>query len=574
MKIFVKKQFLPIIFIACLTGCAAHPERSKDVAIGANPAQASSIPAYLASYYYSLSVHHSLNGRPNEAIGALEKALEADPRSAFLAMELAALYGESGELQKAISLCEKTLTANGRDADTHFLLARLYMNAKNYPNALREFLKVNELEPQQADALLFTGILYGEAQDYEKALLTFRKLLDFDPDHLMGNYYLAKTLKVNQQYKEAERMYKKTLAIQALFEPAVLDLGRLYEREEKKDLALEQYRAFLKINPQGINVRFRLAGLLFKMKKPVEAEKELREILDQAKGNRELAYRLSMFYLENKRYEGAAGILRELLIVYSDDQRLRFLLGSAYEGKKDYQAAIAELKKIPPESGELYPSAQMSISLMLKNLDQSEAAIANLSKALANRREVANFYILLASLYEEKKEFLKAEETLKTGLEFSPGVAMHFELGVLYDKMGRFQDSIMAMRRVLEIDGNNAEAMNFIGYTYADRGINLEEAENLIKKALTLKPGNAYMLDSLGWVYFQQNKLEEAIKYLKEAAVELPQDATIAEHLGDAYAKAGQVSAARKIYKELMRLNPENKVLSQKMQKLTGKTQD
>ena len=130
------------------------------------------------------------------------------------------------------------------------------------------------------------------------------------------------------------------------------------------------------------------------------------------------------------------------------------------------------------------------------------------------------------------------------------------------------------MRTVLQMDSNNADAMNFIGYIYADKEINLAEAETLIKKALAIKPGNAYILDSLGWVYFRQNKLTEAIKFLKEALAQLPQDSTIAEHLGDAYAKAGQISAARKIYEGLMKIKPDNKVVPQKLERLTTKNHD
>jgi Flp pilus assembly protein TadD len=125
------------------------------------------------------------------------------------------------------------------------------------------------------------------------------------------------------------------------------------------------------------------------------------------------------------------------------------------------------------------------------------------------------------------------------------------------------------MESVLKIDPENAEALNFIGYTFADRGIRLDEAEKMIKKALTLKPGNVYMIDSLGWVYFRQNRMELAIKYLKEASDGLPNDATIAEHLGDAYAKAGRTSEAIEIYRQALKLNPANGDLKKKLDELT-----
>lgn len=570
---FPKRCFFVFIILSCLTGCMPAAERTGDAMLSDSPATADIAARSSASYHYSLSVFFALNERLDEAIEELEKALALDSKSLFLATELAALYGEKGNIPKAVSLCETALAENGGDGDTHFLLANLYMSSKNYRKALREYRRVTELEPRRIDALLFMGILYGEDRDYEKALAAFRKLLGIDPDHLMGNYYLAKTLSEMQQSAEAETAYKKTLLLKPLFEPALLDLVRLYEKQDKFDLAVAAYRAFIKINPHSVNIRLKLANLLLKIKHPLEAEQELQATLDWEKGNREVGYSVGLFYLENNLHDRAVLLLQDLLKAYPGDYRLQYLLGSAYEGGKDYPRAIVELQEIPP-TADLYPSAQLSIGTLLKNTGQVERAIAGLVTAIENRKDASELYSLLAYLYEENKEPAKAEETLQKGLKATSNVMLRFSLGVLYEKMDRCAESIREMRAVLQMDSNNADAMNFIGYIYADKGINLAEAETLIKKALAIKPGNAYILDSLGWVYFRQNKLEEAIQYLKEAAAQLPHDSTIAEHLGDAYAKAGQISAARKIYEGLMKMKPDNKVVPQKLERLTTKNHD
>jgi tetratricopeptide (TPR) repeat protein len=127
------------------------------------------------------------------------------------------------------------------------------------------------------------------------------------------------------------------------------------------------------------------------------------------------------------------------------------------------------------------------------------------------------------------------------------------------------------MRTILQQDPDHADALNFIGYLYADRGIHLEEAERMIKRALELKPGNAYMIDSLGWVYFKTNRLAEAIRHLKEASEALPEDAAILEHLGDAYVRGGQISEALEAYGRAARLNPENAALRKKLDDLFKK---
>jgi Flp pilus assembly protein TadD len=143
-------------------------------------------------------------------------------------------------------------------------------------------------------------------------------------------------------------------------------------------------------------------------------------------------------------------------------------------------------------------------------------------------------------------------------------------MGVLYEKAGRFEESISAMQTVLKLDPDHAETLNFIGYMYADRGIHLDEAERMIKKALQLKPGNGYMTDSLGWLYFRKNRLDEAIRYLKEASETLPEDAAILDHLGDAYIRAGKIQEAIDAYRRAIQFNPDNAPLKKKLDDLLG----
>jgi tetratricopeptide (TPR) repeat protein len=241
------------------------------------------------------------------------------------------------------------------------------------------------------------------------------------------------------------------------------------------------------------------------------------------------------------------------------------LLASTYEEKKMHGKAIEGFKMIPLDS-ELYGNAQINMGIILKREGKIAEAIGSMKRAIRNNRDMPGLYVYLSSLYEEDKKLSSAEEILKEGLSALPqSIDLHYSLGVLYEKTNRFHESINEMESVLKIDPENADALNFIGYTFADRGIRLDEAEKMIKKALNLKPGNVYMIDSLGWVYFRQNRMDMAIKYLKEASDGLPNDATIAEHLGDAYAKAGRVSEAVEIYRQALKLNPANGDLQKKL---------
>jgi len=124
------------------------------------------------------------------------------------------------------------------------------------------------------------------------------------------------------------------------------------------------------------------------------------------------------------------------------------------------------------------------------------------------------------------------------------------------------------MEKVLDLDPQNADALNFIGYSYADRGIRLDEAEQLIVQALKIKPDNGYILDSLGWVYFKKNKYDGALKYLKRALELLPDDPNVMEHLGDVYLKTGRNQEALDYYRKAAKIDPDNQALNVKIERL------
>ena len=122
------------------------------------------------------------------------------------------------------------------------------------------------------------------------------------------------------------------------------------------------------------------------------------------------------------------------------------------------------------------------------------------------------------------------------------------------------------MRRILELNPNHADALNYIGYTYAEQGIKLDKAMELIQKALKLKPESGYIIDSLGWVYYKKGSYDKAIHYLEKAANLTKDDPTINEHLGDAYLKKKEYKKALLYYEKALFLkHPKEKQLKEKI---------
>ena len=166
----------------------------------------------------------------------------------------------------------------------------------------------------------------------------------------------------------------------------------------------------------------------------------------------------------------------------------------------------------------------------------------------------------LGKLYARKKNYPKAEEVLKAGVKESPkSEILLLALAEIYERQKKYELFEQYVRAVIEINPDSANALNYLGYSFAERGINLDEAEKLIIRALDLKKGDGYITDSLGWVYFQKGKYKKATELLEKANQLVPGEAVILEHLGDVWLKRGNKSKAREYFRESLKNTNEEK---------------
>jgi tetratricopeptide (TPR) repeat protein len=134
--------------------------------------------------------------------------------------------------------------------------------------------------------------------------------------------------------------------------------------------------------------------------------------------------------------------------------------------------------------------------------------------------------------------------------------------------VGHRESARMHLRRVLELDPEHADALNYLGYLDVEQGINLDEAKLLIERALVIEPNNGAYLDSLGWLYYQLGHYEQALTYLQQAADLIEGDPTIYEHMGDTYFKLQDVQQAEYYWKQALRAGADPSTIEEKLQHL------
>ena len=149
-----------------------------------------------------------------------------------------------------------------------------------------------------------------------------------------------------------------------------------------------------------------------------------------------------------------------------------------------------------------------------------------------------------------------------------------YSLAVSYYYSDRIPEALSAMRDVISRNPENFDAMNFIGYTYAERGEKLDYAEELISKALDLAPGRGYIIDSLGWVYYQRGDFTKALEYLLRASKIPPPDPAILEHLGDVYEKLGKRELAVENYATALELLDSKRLFTIEDRKIRARLQE
>ncbi|MDO8734103.1 MAG: hypothetical protein Q7K21_02970, partial [Elusimicrobiota bacterium] len=196
----------------------------------------------------------------------------------------------------------------------------------------------------------------------------------------------------------------------------------------------------------------------------------------------------------------------------------------------------------------------------------SKEAVKSFEKSAALGAEVSDVYFFLAMNYEVLGKYKKSESYLKKAVILEPQNSKYrFELGIVYDKLKKQELAEKEFFSVIEIDSNSAVAYNYLGYTYADKNIKLNAAEELIKKALDLDPENPAYIDSLGCVFYRQKKYDAALTLLKKASEKLD-DAVIFDHLGDCYLALRDIQMAIDSWETSFSIE-KNKAVKKKIKK-------
>ncbi|MCA0276090.1 MAG: tetratricopeptide repeat protein [Proteobacteria bacterium] len=508
----------------------------------------------------------------DSAIAYYKRALAFDPEDAALQQSLMLALIAQGRFDESLPYAQMLKTVPDVERFSRLALGVDSIRKKDYQGA-ENWLKL-ALE-SDLDRLI-TGIMTGWAKQGEgrsaDALQFLDKLQGPEWYELFKTYHRALIAEAAGQKDKADEIFKATIN----------NLGAGSAAPETWMRAAEAYAGFLARGGKKAEALAVLdkADEFAPGKLPISA---LREQIN--KGDK-------IAPLVANPQDGAAEILLNLstalnrgggepfvrlylqyalaLKPYSDE--LLVQLASIAEQQQNGEEAIALYRRVP-ESSPLKRLSELQLGLNLADLKQHDEAIKHLKALVEANPDDMRGYLALGGVYASTENFRaaadvydKAVEKLKTPTNVNWN--LFYQRGIAYERLKEWPKAEPNFRKALELFPDQPQVLNYLGYSWVDMNINLDEGLNLIKKAADLRPSDGYIIDSLGWAYYRLGKFDDAVRELERAVALKPDDPVLNDHLGDAYWRVGRKLEATFQWSHTRDMKPEPNVLAEVEKKL------
>lgn len=471
------------------------------------------------------------NGDMDEAFRIAEQIIKREQSNGLARLALAVKAIKQGQYATARTHLSRGKMAQASDVTGTLLSAWTHVGAGNTPKALETVGTLNN----QALALF---------RDYHSALI-----LD-----LAG--------RTDEALKRMQSAYDGDKNTLRLVETYASIVSRTPGGREK---ALAAYKAFDALLPRHPIV---MAAI-----KNIEDGKPVPRIVSSAAdGAAEVLYGLGSAN-PRRGQELVPMIYLRLAVFLRGDHPLAIVsLADIYDRLKQYDRAI-DVYELMPKDSPLRPNADLQIGLTLETLERKDEAQAHLEEILKTRPEDPEALLALGNLHRTRKEYQKASEYYSkvlglSGKDERGSWSTYYYRGVTYERMKQWPQAEADFKKALELFPDQPSVLNYLGYSWVDRGLNLEEAFRMLRKAVELRPTDGYIVDSLGWAFYRLGKYEDALRELERAVELRPADPTINDHLGDVYWKIGRKLEAGFQWNHARDLKPEEEDLPRILKKI------
>jgi tetratricopeptide (TPR) repeat protein len=483
-----------------------------------------------------------------------------DPRVARRAAEMA-LHGRN--LDMALQATRLWVEIDPESSQAHQMMAGLLVSAN----------RLDELQPHVAtllaqegenlsDGLLRLNRLFARYPD-KKAVLTMVEQLTQPYIGLPEAHFARAQAALNAaEWRRGVAEADKALELRPDWDIAVMLKAQL-QRADSPEAAIETLRAYLAGHPQAREVRLQYARNLVGARKFSQARTEFQRLLGDFPGNADVIYAVAVLSVQLSDWEVADENFKKLLGKdFAEIDTVRLYLGQIAEERKQFDAALRWYAEVAP--GEQYLAAQLRIAQLLAKQGNLDAGRRHLQEArAAGNADRIQLLLAESQLLRDGGRTKDAYELLAGSLAAQPEQPeLLYESALLAEKLGRHEAMEASLRKLIRLKPEHAHAYNALGYSFAERNQRLEEAEQMVVKALQLSPDDPFIIDSMGWVLYRKGDNEGALTHLQRAFSIRP-DPEIAAHLGEVLWALGRRDEAKRTWQEAAKAHPGNEVLAE-----------
>src|SRR6195952_1096928 len=503
---------------------------------------------------YLAARHASVERDAASAATFYRSALRIDPKNNELLDRAFISSLADGDIEEAVKLADRILTIDKTNRVARLVIGVRDLKQKKYASAQANINQSIRGPITDLVATLLSGWATYGAGDSKTAVANIDKLTGPEWYPIFKDLHAGLLLDLANKQKDAgarfERAYK--LDDSAL---RVVDAYARWTSRNKDDAAAQALY-------EDFNKKLARHPLVLEGIKETKAGKKLAPLVDSVQaGAAEALYGIGAS-LTRRGGEDLALVYLQLSLYLAPNHSLALLsLADLYESVKKPAMAITIYEKVPANSP-LKRNALIQQATDLDAADRSDEAIKILKQVTADDPKDLEAIMALGNIERGKKKFAECAQTYTQGIDALPAVeksswVYFYFRGICMERSKQWAKAEADMKKALDLQPEQPHVLNYLGYSWVDQGINLDDGMKMIKRAVDQRPDDGYIVDSLGWAYYRIGNLEDAVKNLERAIDLKPEDPTINDHLGDAYWRIGRTLEAKFQWAHARDLKPE-----------------
>lgn len=509
---------------------------------------------YISDEMFFKAMDASMRGKTNISTWLFKQLYHLHPKDDFLASKYAIELLRGGEADESIKILEAVFSnSKGKNQKIGYLLAGVYTSLSQSKQAINVYEKLVD-HSENEESCIFLVQAYREEKRFDKALGTIKKCENKFEKSAALTYQRGRLEVTKGNIYKGMKFFSKALKVDPLFTRAALSLGIVHESDGDYKKAISVYEDFLNEWPDNRKILSRIVKLFFTVEDYEKVLPYLETLSSLDPDNFNLKLKLGVLYADSQNLESAINIFKEILEKIPNSDKVLYYLGTLYEQNNQDEKSIKYLSKIKPSS-KLYNESNIQIARILnKKALEKDDQLAALESFITKQQKQSDelsleLNLILVNHFEVKSSYNKAIVLLESLKENKFYQEDHdYYLASLLEKDNRLNDARDVIKMLLVKNPDNPHALNFLGYTLLEKGEDLDLAFKYISKAVSLRPNDGYIRDSLGWYYYKVGEIKKAYKEIKKASSLTKNDAVITKHLAIVYQEMKRFDQAQKYF--------------------------